>query len=124
MRQEALMSSDVSSQQWYALQVRPRFEKVVAAHLKSKGYEEYLPLYTSRRRWSDRVKTIELPLFPGYIFCRFDVQNRLPVLIVPGVTSIVGIGKVPAALAETEISSIQEVVTSGLQCEPWPFLKA
>src|SRR5207248_7233331 len=82
-------------EQWYALQVRPRFEKIVATHLQHKGYTEYLPLYKSRRKWSDRMKELELPLFSGYTFCKFDAQNRLPVLIVPGVLAIVGVGKLP-----------------------------
>src|SRR5438876_2799562 len=82
-------------EKWYALQVRPRFEKVVALHLQHKGYEEYLPVYRSRRRWSDRIQEVEFPLFPGYIFCKFDVRQRLPILVIPGVMSVVGIGKSP-----------------------------
>ena len=117
------MSLEQMNAAWYAIQVRPRFEKVVAKHLEYKGYEEYLPLYKSRRRWSDRMKEVELPLFPGYIFCRFDIHNRLPILIVPGVLSIVGIGKVPVSLSHEEISSIQQVVQSGLQYEPWAYMK-
>ena len=78
-----------SRQQWYALQLRTRFEKVVSLHLRGKGYEEYLPTYRSRRNWSDRVKEIEQPLFPGYIFCKFDVTNRFPLLVIPGVRSLV-----------------------------------
>jgi transcription antitermination factor NusG len=115
--------SEPTNGAWYAIQVRPRFEKVVAKHLEYKGYEEYLPLYTSRRRWSDRMKDVELPLFPGYIFCKFDIHNRLPILIVPGVLSIVGIGKVPVSVSNEEISSIQQVVQSGLQYEPWAYMK-
>src|SRR5579859_2892809 len=75
---------------WFALQVRMRHEALVTAHLNGKGYEWFLPLYKSRKRWSDRVKETELPLFPGYLFCRFDPQNRLPILKTPGVTQIVG----------------------------------
>jgi transcription antitermination factor NusG len=117
------VSLEPTNAAWYAIQVRPRFEKVVAKHLEYKGYEEYLPLYKSRRRWSDRMKEVELPLFPGYIFCRFDIHNRLPILIVPGVLSVVGIGKVPVSLSHEEISSIQQVVQSGLQYEPWAYMK-
>src|SRR6266446_4384964 len=64
---------------WYALHVRTRFEKVVARNLRGKGYEEFLPLYSRTNRWSDRVKEIELPLFPGYVFCRFNPHDRLPI---------------------------------------------
>ena len=108
-----------SDNRWYALRIRPRFEKLAATHLRDKGYEEYLPLFKSRRRWSDRTKVVELPLFPGYAFCRFDVRNRLPVLVAPGVLSIVGVGKIPASIPEAEICSIQKAVASGLHCEPW-----
>ena len=111
-----------SDTKWYALQVRQRFEKVVATHLQYKGYEEYLPTYKSRRRWSDRVKEIELPLFPGYIFCRFDVMDRLPVLMIPGVMSVVSFGGVALAVDEQEISTVQHVVNSGLPYGPWPFM--
>jgi transcription antitermination factor NusG len=108
---------------WYALQIRSRFEKVAAKHLRDKGYEQYLPLHKSARRWSDRVKPVELPLFPGYIFCKFDIQNRLPILIVPGVLSVVGIGKSPAPIPESQISAVQRVIASGIQCGPWPFVQ-
>ena len=108
---------------WYALQVRPRFEKVVATILKGKGYEEYLPCYKSRRRWSDRSKTIELPLFPGYTFCRVDVLDKLPVLVVPGVMSIVGIARLPTAITEEEIDCIKRVVGSSMPYTPWPSVQ-
>jgi len=60
---------------WYALRVRPRFEKMVASTLLMKGYEGFLPLYRKKSRWSDRIKESVLPFFPGYIFCRFDLNN-------------------------------------------------
>jgi transcription antitermination factor NusG len=116
------MSETVDDKQWYAIALRPRFEKTVASHLQHKGYEEFLPLYRSRRRWSDRIKEVELPLFPGYIFCKFDIMQRLPILIIPGVLSIVGVGPVPLAVAEHEISGIQKIVNSGLAYGPWPSL--
>ena len=107
---------------WYALQVRPRFEKVIASTLLNKGYEGFLPLYRHRSRWSDRMKEVELPLFPGYLFCRLDLNRRLPVLITPGVMHIVGIGKAPHPVEESEISALQAVVFSGLQAEPRSYL--
>jgi transcription antitermination factor NusG len=63
------------------------------------------------------------PLFPGYLFCRFDIQDRFPILVVPGVMSIVGIGKAPATIPESQISSLQQAITSGMQCRPWPFVQ-
>jgi len=118
------LNSTFARHPWYALQVRPRFEKVVATILRDKGYEEYLPCYKSRRRWSDRSKTIELPLFPGYTFCRVDVLNKLPVLVVTGVMSIVGIAKLPTAITDEEINSIKRVVGSSLSYTPWPSVRA
>ena len=106
---------------WYALRVRPRFEKVVSRNLQSKGYEEFLPLFKRSSRWSDRVKEIELPLFPGYVFCKFDVRHRLPILVIPGVTAVVQLGKTPIPVEEHEITNLRSVVSSGAHCEPWPF---
>jgi len=108
---------------WFALHVRTRFESSVAAHLQGKGYELFLPMYTEKRRWSDRMQEVELPLFPGYVFCRFDPQARLPILVTPGVIGVVGTGKTPIAIAEEEIAGIQAVVNSGLPSQPWPYLQ-
>jgi len=92
--------------------------------LAASGLEEFLPLYRSRRRWSDRVKEIDLPLFAGYVFCRFCPQERLRVLLIPGVTGIVGFGGRPAPVEEEEIAAIRRMTASGNRLEPWPYLKA
>src|SRR5579883_1648749 len=115
------MSTDSTS--WYALHVKANFERVAATILEGKNLEVYLPTYRRRKRWSDRTKEIECPLFPGYVFCRFDVNSRLPILTTSGVISIVGNGRAPAAIAEEEISAIQKVTKSGLAAMPWPFLR-
>src|ERR1700684_772011 len=89
---------------WYAIRVRSKFERVASLTLSGKGYEEFLPLYRSGRAWSDRAKQLDLPLFPGYLFCRFDVQDRLlPILTTPGVISILGFGRTPVPIADEEI---------------------
>jgi transcription antitermination factor NusG len=111
-------------ERWFALRVQSRCEKVVAAVARNKGFEEFLPLQQGRRRWSDRLKSIELPLFPGYIFCRLDPQRRLPLLTIPGVLHFVGIGKIPSPIEDMEIAAIQTAVGSGILTEPWPFLEA
>src|SRR5215471_12565913 len=116
------MQETTDGPQWYAVQLRPRFERQVALQLQAKGYEQHLPLYRSRRRWSDRVKVIELPLFPGYIFCKFDVEKRLPILVIPGVISIVGCGRMPLPIPEAEITAVQRIVNSHMPCGPWPAL--
>ncbi len=112
-----------TSEQWFALRVKSRSEKVVSTIARNKGFEEFLPLHQCRRRWSDRLKSVEFPLFPGYVFCRLDPQYRLPVLTIPGVLNFVGIGKVPVPIDDAEIIAIQTAVASGLSTEPWPFLE-
>jgi len=108
---------------WYALRAKSRHENTVAAHLQARGYESFLPLYKSQRRWSDRFKEIELPLIPGYVFCRFNPLNRLPILSIPGVVHVVGTGRIPVAIDEAEIAALQKAVKSGLARQPWPFLE-
>jgi transcription antitermination factor NusG len=107
---------------WFALRVKSNREKVVADAVQWKGYETFLPLYQSRRRWSERYKDVSLPLFPGYVFSRFDIHDRLPLLIVPGVVNVVRLGKVPIAVDDTEIDDVRTLVASGLGVQPWPFL--
>ena len=108
--------------QWFALRVKPRFEKPIARVVRNKGFEEFLPLYRCRRRWSDRVKDIDLPLFPGYVFCQLNPAHRLPLLTIPGALHFVGIGRIPAPIEEQEIGALRRAMESGLWAEPWPFL--
>jgi transcription antitermination factor NusG len=114
---------DATRYPWFALQVRVRHEVAVSDHLKGKGYEWFLPLYKSRRRWSDRVKEIEAPLFPGYLFCRFDPHDRLPILKTPGVAQIVGYNHIPIPVDEHEIMAIRRLVASGVPNFPCAYLE-
>lgn len=109
---------------WFALQVRARSEKLSSDLLLNKHVETFLPTYLGRRRWSDRFKTVELPLFPGYVFCRCDPRERLPILKTPSVIQFVGLGKVPHPVADSELAAIRAIVESGIAAKPWPFLKA
>lgn len=109
--------------QWFALLVKSQYEKSVASALDGKGYEQLLPLYSVSHRWSDRIKQLSRPLFPGYVFCRFDLNKRLGILVTPGVLQVVGAGKVPLPVDDREISAVRSIVESGLQAEPWPFLR-
>jgi transcription antitermination factor NusG len=108
---------------WYAVRTRPQHEKSVSALLEGKGYEQLLPLYQSWHRSSGRMKSVLLPLFKGYLFCRVDPFRRLPVLITPGVSSIVGRGREPEPLPNEEIGRIKASCASGLQITPWPYLE-
>src|SRR5712692_1380824 len=120
---EVDMMARAGSLSWFALRIRSRYEKTAATLLGGKGYELFLPLLKSRRRWSDRIMELELPLFPGYLFCRFNPLNRLPILVTPGVIQVVGIGRSPVPVDEAEIAAIQKAVQSELPRQPWPFLQ-
>src|SRR5437773_9196682 len=112
----------MATDSWYGLRTKSRFEKAAAASLAYKGYQNYLPTYRSRRRWSDRVTEVEAPLFPCYVFFRFDLAKRLPILVIPGIVSVVGIGREPAGIPDEEITAIETVLRSGLNAGPWPYL--
>ena len=116
-------SGSNSKPSWYALQVRSRKEGYVASQIEGQGYECLLPRYKSVRKWSDRVKEVEQPLFPGYLFCRFDFQNRRSVITTPGVLQIVGYGRTAISVSDEEIQSLQLAVSSGMPKQPWPYLE-
>jgi transcription antitermination factor NusG len=114
---------DSGSERWYALRVRSNREKIVQAALRSKNYIEFLPMYRKTSQWSDRSRQVERPLFPGYVFSRFDVNRRLPILMISGVTHIVGSGNVPEPVDEAEFETIKRFVASGFPVEPRPYLR-
>jgi transcription antitermination factor NusG len=116
-------STDASAISWFALQVRARREFGVSEHLRSNGFEGFLPTYKLSKRWSDRIKEAESPLFPGYLFCRFDPWDRLPILKIPGVIQIVGCNRQPIPVDEGEIRAIQALVASGIPNQRCPYLK-
>jgi len=112
------------TERWFALRVKSRAEKMVAMMAHNKGFEQFLPLYQSRRRWSDRYKTVELPLFPGYVFCRLKPEARFPLLTIPGALHFAGIGKTPLPVEDYEIAAIQSTLQAGVCAEPWQYLEA
>jgi transcription antitermination factor NusG len=115
---------ETSAPKWFAVAVKPRFDKAVARTLESKGFETLLPLYKTQHRYAARSKVSELPLFPGYVFCRFNVLTRLPILTTPGVIQILGTGNTPLALSEEEIVSIRVAIQADIPLQPFPFLQA
>jgi transcription antitermination factor NusG len=112
-----------SYESWFAVQVSPRHEAKVACLLGYKGYQHVLPTYRSRRTWSDRIKTIELPIFPGYVFCK--TEDRIVhglVLSTPGVIRVVGFNGRPYPISDQEIDAIRKAVLSP-DAAPCPYLK-
>jgi transcription antitermination factor NusG len=107
---------------WFALRTASGREKSVASQLQARGFEEFVPVYRTRRQYSDRTKELELPLFPGYLFCRFDFNHRLPVLVTPGVQMIVGFGKMPTPVPDAEIEDLRRVVACGAAQPHHPYL--
>lgn len=107
---------------WHALRTMPRGEKQVERLLTHKGYECFLPTYRQKRRWSDRVVELELPLFPSYIFCRFNLDALGKAIATPGVTRIVGFGGKPAEVGIEEIEALQLLARSKLLREPWTYI--
>jgi transcription antitermination factor NusG len=116
------MTDSPVPQRWYALYVRSRNEKSVCAQLDAKRYDVFLPLYRARHQWADRLKTVSLPLFPGYVFCRFDPSTRSGVLATSGVIDVVRVGLEPEPVETSEIDAIRLVVESPLFSEPYPGL--
>jgi len=108
---------------WFALRVRSKHERVTSLHLRNRGFEEFSPFYQAESQWSDRKKTTDRFLFPGYVFCRFDPHDRLPILTAPGVVGLVGFGDGPTAIPDREIEQVRTMVQSGLLVTPWPFLE-
>jgi transcription antitermination factor NusG len=107
---------------WYVLSVRSRQEKRVTEHLRGRGVEHYLPCYSSLRKWKDRRVTLQMPLFPGYVFVRLALLERMKVLTVPHIVSLVGSGNVPSEISAQEIDSVRRAEEHA-HVEPHPYLK-
>lgn len=105
--------SQFSPQAWYAIQVKYQMEKIVASMLEGKGYEKFLPMYTVRKRWSDRIQSVELPLFPGYIFCRMGETARGMIKSTPGIIQIVAFGGRPYPISDLDIDAMRRISLLG-----------
>jgi transcription antitermination factor NusG len=108
---------------WWALYTRHQHEKTVADMLTAKGFEVFLPLYDSMRRWKDRKKIVSLPLFPCYVFVRGGLNRRLQVVTTPGVHMILTHGESFAVIPEAEIEVIRKTIDGSYRVEPHPYLK-
>jgi len=109
-------------QRWYAVYTCANHEKRVAAELHARTIENFLPVYTSVRRWKDRQMRLELPLFPGYVFVRLALCDRQRVVRVPSVVRLVGFGGLPTALPDAEMEIMRSGLSQSLGAEPHPFL--
>ncbi len=108
---------------WFAVTVKHQHERSVEGALAFQSFEALAPRYRAQNRWSDRVKELDLPLFAGYVFCRFPYRDKVRVLNTPGVRRIVGFGDAPAPVDDAEIACIQAIERSGAPVRPWPYLK-
>jgi transcription antitermination factor NusG len=115
---------DYVKPRWYAAYTNANHEKRVAEQLGLRDVEHFLPLYTSVRRWKDRRVTLQMPLFPGYVFVHLAFRDRLQLLQIPGFVHLVSFGGQPVALPEEDIHALQYSQTRGHHFEPHPYLQA
>lgn len=108
---------------WFAVHTRSRHEQAVKRQLDTKGIEGFLPAYKRVSQWKDRRKTVEMPLFPGYLFVRIPAMNRLEVLRAFGVVNMVGDGCAPLPIPEVQIQNIRRLLETGLKYDPHPYLQ-
>jgi transcription antitermination factor NusG len=109
---------------WYAAYTNANHEKRVTQQLEKCSLEHFLPLYESERRWKDRRVRLQMPLFPGYVFVKLALRDRLQLLQIPGVVHLVSFNGHPAALPQEDIQAIRNCLDRGHQVEPHPYLKA
>jgi transcription termination/antitermination protein NusG len=118
----AQLAEEQCEARWYAAYTCANHEKRVAEQLSARAVECFLPAYSSVRRWKDRRVTLQLPLFPGYVFVRTELRNRSQILQIPGVSRLVGFNGKPAALPEEEIDALRTGLIHGVRAEPHPYL--
>lgn len=109
-------------ERWYAISVRPRYEKLTTRHLENQGVNCLLPVYRSVRRWKDRRKELDMALFPGYVFVNLNLRDRLGVLRAPGVLRFVAFQGQPVAVPDSEIRALESIMVAGLEPRPHPYL--
>jgi transcription antitermination factor NusG len=108
---------------WLCAQVRSGSEFRTASGLNERGYESFVPVFEQKRRWSDRFKIVESPLFSGYVFLRFNAASVYPAVTTPGILRLVGTDRMPATVEDSEIEALQFMTQTGLLCGPCAFLE-
>jgi|SRR5579864_32294 len=119
---ETLGPSNSAAACWYAIYTHARHEKKVAQQLEERRIEHFLPVYRSVRRWKDRRKELDLVLFPGYVFVRVSLAQRLRVLQLPGVVRFVSFNGQPAALLGADIEALRNGLLQGIRADHHPYL--
>lgn len=113
-----------TEQHWYAGCTASRHEKRVAEQLQERGVQHFLPLYETIHRWQNGRHRVQLPLFPGYVFVRLALRDRLQAMQIPGFVRLVGFSSTPAPLPDAEIDALQQAFVLGVQAQPYPYLTA
>lgn len=110
---------------WYAVFSRSRHEKMVASALTNTGVTTFLPLVREMHAWSDRRKSVEVPLFPGYVFVEIPntAEAKLHVLKTSGVAQFVGNRQGAVSIPDKEISDVRVLLERKISCAPYPFLQ-
>jgi len=118
-----MIEDQMSQFRWYAVYTYPRHEKKVLDQLVLRKIESFLPYYRALHKWRNGCRVeVRLPLFPGYLFVRIRLQDRVRVLQVPGLLSLIGFGASPVPLATEEIQRLKTMIET-MKSEPHPFLK-
>jgi len=123
-RDQGILSTDSLQLRWYAAYTCANHEKRVREQLEQRSVESFLPVYETVRRWKDRRMQLQMPLFPGYVFVRMALVDRLRVLQVPSVVRLVGFNGQLSALPDEEIEGLKKGLAGGVRAEPHPFLAA
>ena len=113
---------DIDTLHWFAIRTSLRWEFRASSELSSRGVETYLPRSSARHQWSDRSKIVDEPLFPGYLFSRFPIADRVRILQVPGVKQIVGIGSTPQPISVLQLDDLKALIATNSGLVPWPYL--
>src|SRR6266550_8578636 len=121
-RERAQLPTEFVEPRWYVAHTSANHEKRVTQQLLERSVEHFLPLYETVRRWKDRRMQVQLPLFPGYVFVRLPLRDRLKVLQVPGVARLISFNGQPAALPDNEIEALRTGLAAQLHTEPHPYL--
>lgn len=108
---------------WFAFRVRPRHEKSVALQLGEKNEECFLPLIRQTRRWANRLTHVDLPVIPGYIFCRSHRFGMLPILQTPGVMDVLRVGHSPVPIPAEELTALERAIDASYAIEPCAYVE-